>query len=141
MTGTAKKTDAKEEGPRSFAVFLKGLGDGDAEIECSDQLHELGKLLLAESFARGRSVSGELSIRIAFRAEPNGMVSTAYEVKRKDPKRRTTPGVMWLTEGGNFAAENPRQTVIPGVRVVKDAAREAGVREADDGAEAPAREA
>lgn len=107
-----------EEGPRSFLNFLAELGQGDAQRELSDELHELGKRLANESLARDAKVSGELTLKIKFKAEKNGLVSTGYEIKRKDPSRSTTPGVAWLTPGGNFTSENPRQAELPGLREI-----------------------
>jgi hypothetical protein len=54
------------EGPRSFSAFLGNIADGEAEGECSYQLHELVKALRKESVARGDKVSGALSIKMKF---------------------------------------------------------------------------
>lgn len=107
-----------EEGPRSFLHFLTELGGGDAGRELSEELHELGRRLLHESTAREAKVTGELTLKIKLKAERNGLVATFYEIKRKDPSRSTTPGVAWLTAGGNLSSENPRQADLPGLREV-----------------------
>jgi hypothetical protein len=107
-----------EEGPRSFLHFLEDLGQGDAARELSEELFELGGRLAHESSAREAKVKGELTLKITFSVEKNGLVTTNYEIKRKDPKRSTTPGVSWLTAGGNFADRDPRQAELPGLREV-----------------------
>lgn len=105
-----------EEGPRSFIHFLDELGGGDAARELSEELHELGRKMLAETLTRERKCTGELTLKIKLKAEKNGLVGTTYEIKRKDPSRSTTPGVAWLTASGNLSSENPRQADLPGLR-------------------------
>jgi hypothetical protein len=111
-----------KEGPRSFARFIEALGQGDAHRQISDELFALGNSLQDESLARDVKVKGELTIKLKFVAHPNGMVATDYEVKRKDPTKSTTPGVMWLTKGGNLSSENVRQPELPGIRPAPRAA-------------------
>jgi hypothetical protein len=108
----------EEEGPRSALHFIEQLGGGDAARELSDELFELGKRLLHETTTRDRSVTGELTLKIKLTAEKNGLVNTRYEIKRKDPSKSTTPGVAWLTPGGNLADKNPKQAELPGLREV-----------------------
>lgn len=107
-----------DEGPRSFTHFLEHLGGGDARRELSEELHELGKRLAHETAARDRNATGEITLKIKLKADKSGLVSTTYEIKRKDPSRTATPGVVWLTRGGNLSPENPRQSDLPGLREV-----------------------
>jgi hypothetical protein len=105
-----KKTDEPaEEGARSFLVFLRDLGEGEAESELSYQLHELCKRIQEEASAQGSKVRGALSLKLRIVAEPKGPVGISYDVETKSPKRKTSPAVMWLTKGGNLTPDNPRQ--------------------------------
>lgn len=110
-----------KEGPRAFARFVEALGQGDAHREMSEELHILGNRLQDEALGRDRKVKGELVVTFKFTAHPNGMVATDYVIKRKDPTKSTTPGVMWLTKGGNLSPENVRQPELPGIREVRPA--------------------
>jgi hypothetical protein len=101
----------KEEGPRSFAVFLRKLGQGEAESSLSYELHELGKRLQEEAHARNEKVKGTLTLSLAFEAEPEEeLVKVAYDVKAKPPKPRRAKGYFWLTKGGNLSTEQPKDT-------------------------------
>ena len=122
MTTTQKTTD---EGPRSFLHFLRDLADGAANVDLSQELHELCKLLLQESKSRNDDVSGELTLKIRLGAEPNGFCNASYSVAVKKPAPRRAAGHFWLTQGGNLSTENPRQMDFPTVREVKGNADDA----------------
>jgi hypothetical protein len=107
-----------EEGPRSFARFVEVAADGAVHAEVSGELHSLITKLQEESTTRDAVVNGELTLKLSFKAQPNGVVHLGYEIKRKDPKRKTTTGIMWITPGGNLSTSNPRQTDLPGIREV-----------------------
>ena len=100
------------EGPRSFGHFLAQLGDGYAHAELSSQLHELGKRLDQEADVQNKKVQGELTLKIKLTCEPNGIVGANYEIHRKEPAPRRPGSIFWVTKGGNFTAENPRQTKL-----------------------------
>lgn len=114
----------KDEGPRAFARFIEALADGDAHDQLSNELHELGQRLLDESLKRDVAVTGELTLKLKLKADPKGMVGIAYDIKRKDPARRTSAAVMWLTGGGNLSPTNPKQPDLPGLREVPPAQAE-----------------
>jgi hypothetical protein len=115
----------RDEGPRSFARFVEQAADGAVHAEVSAELHQLVTKLQDESLTRDAVVSGELSLKLSFKAQPNGVVHLGYEIKRKDPKRKTTTGIMWITPGGNLSVTNPRQTELPILREVAGGARDA----------------
>lgn len=112
-------TKDKDEGPRSFARFIESLADGAACSELSEELFGLSNKLQDESLARNTPVKGELTLKIKLAADPRGMVAIHYDVKRKDPVRPTSAGVMWLTKGGNLTAQNPKQLELGALRQVK----------------------
>ena len=134
----------KEEGPRSFAVFLRKLAAGEAESALSYEMHELGKKLKDEAEARSEKVKGSLTLTINFEAEPeDGLVMATYDVKTKAPKPKRAKGYFWLTKGGNLASEQPKtkQGELP-FGAPRDLAPNAqGIpRDLDDGDEQPPRE-
>jgi hypothetical protein len=99
----------KEEGPRSFAVFLRQLAENRADAEISQELHDLVKLGRHESLARDAKVKGELSLKLKFDFAPNGVVGVTYEVKVKAPPKKTSSGHMFVTDGGNLSPKDERQ--------------------------------
>jgi hypothetical protein len=115
----AKGQEAVDEGARSATRFLEQIADGQCNADLSHALHKLGLKLGSECRQRNDKVSGEVTLRLKITAEPSGVVAVLYEVNAKEPKARTSGSVFWLTKGGNFTADNPRQTSIPGIREVK----------------------
>lgn len=107
-----KDTKDKNEGPRSFAVLLTKLRDGEVEAELSEALQKMGKQLAELAYETGKS-SGALTLTLSFKADRDGTVDVIADVKLKEPKKKQGRGVFWLTPHGNFAAENPRQTTLP----------------------------
>lgn len=125
----------EEEGPRSAVVFLDGLADGRCAAQLSGALHDLGKVLADESAARDATVKGELTLKIKFACERNGVVSVDYDIKVKQPAQVTSRGLMWLTPGGNFTAHNPKQQVLPLREVKRTAAPLRDIEPASAGGE------
>lgn len=121
-----------EEGPRGFAVLVQQLSDGDCHAEASLALHKLGKALLREAHAQRRPVKGELTLKLSLACDARGVVSVAYDVKRKEPAPARPTATLWLTDQGNLSVDNPRQTKL-GLREVS---RRGPAREVDgaDGA-------
>jgi hypothetical protein len=101
------------EGPRHFARFLEGLGDGDAVNELSEQLFKLTTKLQDESLARGDKVAGMLTFKLAISADPRGNVGMVYDIELKEPKPKRVPAIGWLTKGGNVTFEHPKQLKMP----------------------------
>lgn len=108
-----------DEGARSATRFIDAIADGQCNADLSHALHKLGLRLASETRQRADKASGEISLKIKLVAEPSGIVGVAYEINAKEPKSKTSGSVFWLTKGGNFSADNPRQTQIPGIREVK----------------------
>lgn len=125
----SKEATAADEGARSATRFIEMVGDGQCNADLSHALHKLGLKLASECRQRGDKVHGSITLTLKFTAEPAGIVAVGYEINAKEPKSRTSGSVFWITKGGNFSGENPRQTVIPGIREVKPATHE--VREID----------
>lgn len=99
----------EEEGPRSFAVFLRALAEGQAETDLSVALHELAVRCKEDARLSGGKVSGKLTFELSLHADIKGPVILKYSVSVKRPKRRTPDGAMWLTKGGNLTPHNPKQ--------------------------------
>jgi hypothetical protein len=104
-----KQTPEPEEGPRSFVNFLTTIADGEAERELSYQLHELARRMQEEAHTRGDKVSGSLSLNIKMVVDNLGHAIVGYDVSTKQPKRKTSGAVFWLTAGGNLTPDNPKQ--------------------------------
>lgn len=123
MAREREEDEIREEGPRSFAVFMDRLADGRANEDASIELFKLGKAIQRE-IEHERKAKGELTVKFIFKADANGVVHISYEIKRKDPPTPTMPGVSWLTVDGNFVDQNPRQQSLPGIREVPPPRRE-----------------
>lgn len=116
----------KEEGPRSFGVFLRKLAAGEAESALSYELHQLGIKLKDEAQTRGELVKGSLTLTLNFEAEPEDqLVKVAYEVKTKAPKPKRARGYFWLTQGGNLSSQQPKDVKQMGL--FRDVANEKGI--------------
>lgn len=112
----------KDEGPRSFAVFLTQIADGDLDRELSAKLHEVGLALDTEVENVGKA-KGEISLTIKFDADRKNVV-VSYDAKIKKPAPPRPGTTMWLTPGSNFSPENPRQGKLPLRDVAEVPARE-----------------
>lgn len=138
----AKGQEAVDEGARSATRFLEQIADGQCNADLSHALHKLGLKLASECRQRNDKVSGEVTLRLKITAEPSGVVAVVYEVnakdpKAKDPKARTSGSVFWLTKGGNFTPDNPRQTNFPGIREVRITGEVRDVAVNDNNGQAP----
>jgi hypothetical protein len=111
-TRTHKDT-TEEEGPRSFGVFLQKVASGEAELELSRELFELGRVMKVEARTRNADMKGELTLKLKFVVPPQGPATVVYEVSKKTPKRQTSKGFFWTTEQGNFTPDNPEQQKLP----------------------------
>jgi hypothetical protein len=130
MSKEAKKEpEEKEEGPRSFSVFVGNLAEGEAERELSYHLHEVCKRLQEEAHLRQAVVKGGLVLKIKIAADKNGTAAIHYDVEPKMPKRQTSNSVYWMTKGGNLTPDNPKQQSfkLKEVPAAKGEAREVAV--------------
>jgi hypothetical protein len=117
-------------GPRSFAVFVQQLGDGDLNSELSAAFHKLGRALQEESLARSELVGGTLALKLKAKCDPRGIVQFTWDVKVEPPKPKRVGASVWVDRHGRFVHENPRQKpLFPREVVVQDAE----VREVDGG--------
>lgn len=107
------ETRQQDEGSRSAAVFLTKVADGELHARFSDELARLGAALLEEAKRRDGKVKGELVLKLAFSVAPSGISEVGYSVKVKKPEPKTSLGTHWITPGGNFVQENPRQQTLP----------------------------
>lgn len=106
---TKNDTTKREEGPRSFALTLQKLDDGEAEIRLSEELHELLQKLAETAYERRDTAVGAMTLALKFEVEPNGSVEIAYQTSVKLPSKRSGKAVMFLTPGANLTPENPKQ--------------------------------
>ena len=111
--------DTTQEGPRSFTRWLEKLGDGQAQADLSRAMFELGGTLRQQALERGKC-KGELTLKLTFDVDQFGQVLTGYSVKVKEPEPARPSSMFWLTKGGNFTVENPRQTSLPLREVVDE---------------------
>jgi hypothetical protein len=140
MPTNQKNQDAdKDEGPRSFGVWLRRLSGGEAESVLSHDLWDLTKRMQEEMEARpGSTIKGKLSLSINLSAK-DGHITVGYDVKTTAPKPARSAAVFWFTKGGNLTAEQPRQEKLP----FQDVANAHGMPRdlGGDDDEQPAREA
>ena len=106
------------EGPRSASHFISEVADGALAAQLSGELHRMGQVLDAEGNARDSIVKGEIAVKIKFARDRGGVVTIEYDVKVKEPAKVTSRGVAWITAGGNFTHENPRQLKLGAIRDV-----------------------
>lgn len=126
------------EGPRSFAHQIATLCEGEVNIACSQELHDLLLHLRHEAQARRKNVKGELTLKLVLEVRDDDVVGIAHSIKTKAPEPRRRAALMWLSPGGNLTPENPRQQELPGLREVPGGRNEAPREVAP--ARAPAKE-
>lgn len=128
-------TTETTEAPRGFAVLVQQIEDGDLHAEISAAIQALNGKLDDYVRAYESTAKGEITIKLAFTAHPNGTVGVHGTVTSKAPPRKKRGSVFWLTKGNNLSPENPRQTKLP-LREVPSAAP---VRDLPADVQAPAR--
>lgn len=111
--GTTPKEPPKEEGPRSFAVLLQQVGDGELHDELGAKLQELVAMLKSYSDRFQREGKGSLTLVLNVATLGNGTVTIAGDIKTKTPTAKRAGSVFWLTPGNNLSVENPRQQKLP----------------------------
>lgn len=108
-----------EEGPRAFSRFIEQLGDGQANSDLSRALFDLGAVLRTQALDSG-DCKGELQLTLKFKVDQFGQVITGYTIKTKEPEPARPATMFWLTRGGNFSVENPRQISLPLREVISE---------------------
>ena len=116
-------TDREE--PRSAAVLLHEIGDGALLALLSAELHTVVNACQDYALSEGAPGTGEIVLKLAFKAEKNGTCAVKSEVKSKAPRAKLPPAAMWISKGGNLLVENPRQKDLP----FRDVNRRADARE------------
>lgn len=96
----------------TFDQFLFEHQSGDLNREITEQMHALTKALQARASESGEA-TGEISLKLSFKALNNGRVEICAEAKIKAPGPHKTKEIRWLDKNGRLAAEDPRQTVLP----------------------------
>jgi len=104
--------EATQEGPRAFTRFLERLGDGQAATDLSKELFDLGAVLRQHALERGEG-KGQLQLTLSFKVDSFGQVIVGYSIKTKEPEAARPASALWLTKGGNFTVDNPRQQSLP----------------------------
>lgn len=108
-----------EEAPRSFVKFLADLGDGYTARDLSEDLRDMERKLHDLALATGATAKGELSLKLKFKTEKNGVCTVTPEVKLTMPKKPTTGGIMWHDpKTGHLSATNPRQLELGKLREI-----------------------
>lgn len=118
-----------EEGARAFSVFFQQLAHGEAHAKASEELQKIGRALIADRLDRDSKKKAKLTVELTFTYE-DGSVVIGHQIKSKLPPEHASKAISFITDGGNFASDNPRQRELPfGVRevpVVRGDVREVG---------------
>jgi hypothetical protein len=111
----ADKTTEKDEGARSFAVFLAELNSGAAHSEVTAELHGLLKNLRAVAELRGPKgeAKGSLTFKLNVEVHANGVARLRYDIASKSPKADREDDAFWLTKHSNLTRKNPKQQELP----------------------------
>lgn len=115
-----KHEEPQEEGPRSFAVFLQALADGDCHAQLTGELYRLGQALRTQARAQQVKVNGKLTLTLGLTTDKDGTTTeVTYDITRKDPKAARARSIRWLTKEGNLNPA-PVQQMLFGIREVSD---------------------
>jgi hypothetical protein len=99
----------KDDGPRSFAVFIQSLGQGDVNAELSRELHNLGKACKKEADNRGEEVVGTLTLKLKIKADPRDTAYITWDIAAVPPKPKRIGAALWINRHGNFVQSDPKQ--------------------------------
>jgi hypothetical protein len=97
---------ALKEGPRSFAVFLRDVGNGTLEVKASEEFHKLAQAVEAEAAKRGKA-KGTLTIKVLIETDDQGNGNVKFAVDSKEPTVVHNGGPAWFTKGSNVTLEPP----------------------------------
>lgn len=107
------KAENKEEGPRSFSVFLSALSDGEAHGQLSQEMYDLVRKLQEMAHLKGGKAKGMLTLKLGFVVNTTGVCAVAYDIDVKQPKKPKSDGIFWATKDGNLSPHNPKQQMLP----------------------------
>lgn len=106
MAKAINEQAALREGSRSFAVFLRDVGDGTLESQASEEFHKLGMAVEAEAQKRGKA-KGTLTIKVMLEADDHGNGNINFAVDSKEPTKVQNGGPIWFSKGSNVTLEPP----------------------------------
>lgn len=106
MAKAINEAAALREGARSFAAFLREVGNGTLEARASEEFHKLGMAVEAEAQKRGKA-KGTLTIKVMVDADDNGNGNINFAVDSKEPTKIQNGGPVWFSKGSNVTLEPP----------------------------------
>lgn len=130
--------EPKDEGARSFAMFVQSIDQGTLHAELSDELRAIGKAIYDATMSTGTSAKAELVLKLTFKGEADlgNTVRVDHDVRVKLPKpKRSGGGTFWLTKGHNFGTQHPMQQNLP----LREVAAPPSARDLDEDEDTEAR--
>lgn len=106
-------TKKKDEGPRSAAVLLQQIDDGELHAELSETIQRVSSELVEIAEHASGKASGTITLTLKLAAKSNRTVAVSAALTSKTPKVVRPGSTFWLTDGGNLSPENPRQAKLP----------------------------
>lgn len=95
----------------TFDEFIATHQSGELNTELTREMNALTTALQKRAGESGKA-KGEITLKISFDLESNGLVQINAEAKVKPPGPRKTREIRWVNEHGKLVAEDPRQTVM-----------------------------
>lgn len=105
-----------ENGPRSFAVLLQKIADGDAHTQLSEDLQALIKVMTVRARDQVKAVAGSLTFTLKLVCDEMGTLDVGYKIARSEPQPKRPRTIFWADKNGNMTEKNPRQ-IDPDPRV------------------------
>lgn len=126
----ANEEEQEDVVAKSFTHIFQLLSNGDVADEASQKFRELTRALQAWAADHNKSAKGEIVIKLKLTTDPTDLTKVDHDITIKKPKKAPKSSNLWLDMSGNLVPQDPRQQLIPGVRLV------AGKAAADRAAEA-----
>jgi hypothetical protein len=111
------KKPEEHAGPRSFAVLLQQIAEGECHTQLSEEFHQLVRAASKQAKARVAAVKGTLTLKITVNVDENDVVDLHYDIGRKEPAPRRARSAFWVDKTGNLTVSNPKQIEL-GLRSV-----------------------
>lgn len=111
MSASDVKIEEKYDVTKSFATFLPHVDDGAFEVECTEKLTELLRVLEEQALATCRNTAGRLTVTLDFKVDEKGNTTLHGDVAVKKPKPKRGGTHMWLLKG-KLSNRNPRQVEL-----------------------------
>lgn len=99
--------------PRSFAVFISNLADGDAERDLAGEFFDLLATLRKEAEVAGGAAKGSLTFKLDCNVDIKDKVAIRYSIVTKEPAPARPEATVWLDRSGHVVFENPKQARLP----------------------------